>query len=87
MNQRRLRAILALLAVVSIPIIMIIHRKDKTEQSFKGYLPATNVHMNSELQEALAMAAGLERRQAIATIKKTFKEQVPGRRRRHRALL
>ena len=41
--------------VVSVPIIMTIHRKDGSEQGFKGYLPASNVRMHGDLQEALAI--------------------------------
>jgi len=62
--------------VVSIPINMIIHRKDGSEQGFKGYLPASNVRMHDDLQEALAMGAGLERRRAIAEIKREFKKRL-----------
>ena len=62
--------------VVSIPIIMVIHRKDGSEQEFKGYLPASNVRMYDDLQEALAMGAGLERRRAIAEIKREFKNRL-----------
>ena len=62
--------------VVSIPINMVIHRKDGSEQGFKGYLPASNVRMHDDLQEALAMGAGLERRRAIAAIKSEFKKRL-----------
>ena len=55
---------------------MIIHRKDGSEQSFQGYLPASNVRMHDDLQEALAMGAGLERRRAIAAIKSEFKNRL-----------
>ena len=59
--------------VVSIPINMVVHRKDGKEQGFKGYLPATNVRMHDDLKEALAMGAGLDRRRAIEAIKRDFK--------------
>ncbi len=62
--------------VVSIPIIMLIHWKDGSEQGFKGYLPASNVRMNDDLKEALAMGAGMERRQAIVAIKNDFKRRM-----------
>ena len=62
--------------VVSIPITMLIHRKDNTKQSFKGYLPATNIRMHKELTAALGMGRGMERNQAIAAIKREFKNQL-----------
>ena len=62
--------------VVSIPIIMLIHRKDGTEQNFKGYLPATNIRMHKDLTAALGMGRGMERNQAIAAIKREFKNQL-----------
>ena len=62
--------------VVSIPIIMVNRRKDGSEQSFKGYLPASNVRMHSELKQALALGAGLERRQAITAIKNDVKQRL-----------
>ena len=45
-------------------------------QSFQGYLPASSVRTHGELQEALAMGAGLERRRAIAEIKRVFKNRL-----------
>ena len=59
--------------VVSIPITMVVHRKDGREQGFKGYLSATNVRMHDDLTEALAMGAGLERRRAIAEIQRELR--------------
>jgi len=55
---------------------MTIHRKDGSEQGFKGYLPATNVRMHGDLKEALSMGAGLDRQRAIDAIKQSFKNRL-----------
>ena len=62
--------------VISIPVIMTIHRKDGDDRGFQGYMPASNVRMQEDLKLALAQADGLPRQDAIRAIKARFIEEL-----------